>query len=127
MRVQNDILEAIDGGKCVFLVLLDLSVAFDTVSHDILLDTLSTDSGISGSALSWISSYVTNQTESMLVSGKYSNPAHLRCGVPQGSVLGPALFSHYSSPVASLIRSFEITAHCYADDTQLYVLFTPGI
>ena len=60
MRVQNDILEAIDGGKCVFLVLLDLSAAFDTVSHDILLDRLSTDSGISGSALSWISSYLTN-------------------------------------------------------------------
>ena len=59
VRVQNDILEAIDGGKCVFLVLLDLLAAFDTVSHDILLERLSTDSGISGSALSWISSYLT--------------------------------------------------------------------
>ena len=127
VRVQNDILEAIDGGKCVFLVLLDLSAAFDTVSHDILLDRLSTDSGISGSALSWISSYLTNRTQSVLVSGKYSDPAHLRYGVPQGSVLGPALFSDYNSPVASLIRSFEIDAHCYADDTQLYVPFTPGI
>ena len=104
-----------------------LSAAFDTVSHDILLDRLSTDSGISGSALSWISLYLTNQTQSVLVSGKYSDPAHLRYGVPQGSVLGPALFSDYSSPVASLIRSFNIIAHCYADDTQLYVLFTPGI
>ena len=127
VRVQNDILEAIDGGKCVFLVLLDLSAAFDTVSHDILLDRLSTDSGISGSALSWISSYLANRTQSVLVSGKYSDSAHLRYGVLQGSVLGPALFSDYSFPVASLIRSFEITAHCYADDTQLYVPFTPGI
>ena len=127
VRVQNDILEAIDSGKCVFLVLLDLSAAFDTVSHDILLDRLSTDSGISGSALSWISSYLTNRTQSVLVSGKYSDPAHLRYGVPQGSVLGPALFSDYSSPVASLIRSFNIIAHCYADDTQLYVPFTPGV
>ena len=127
VRVQNDILEAIDGGKCVFLVLLDLLAAFDTVFHEILLDRLSTDLGISGSALSWISSYLTNRTQSVLVSGKYSDPAHLRCGVPQGSVLGPALFSDYSSPVASLIRSFEINAHCYADDTQLYVPFTPGI
>ena len=63
----------------------------------------------------------------MLVSGKYSDPVHLRYGVPQGSVLDPALFSNYSFPVASLIRSFEITAHCYADDTQLHVPFTPGI
>ena len=60
VRVQYDILEAIDGGKCIFLVLLDLSAAFDTVSHEILLDRLSTDLGISGSALSWISSYLTN-------------------------------------------------------------------
>ena len=118
---------SIDSGKCVFLVLLDLSAAFDTVSHDILLDRLSTDSGISGSALSWISSYLTNRTQSVLVSGKYSDPTHLRYGVPQGSVLGPALFSDYSSPVASLIRSFNIIAHCYADDTQLYVPFTPGV
>ena len=64
---------------------------------------------------------------SVLVTRKYSDPAHLRYGVPQGSVLGPALFSDYISPFASLIRSFEITAHCYADDTQLYVPFTPGI
>ena len=48
--------------------------------------------------------------QSVLVSGKYSDPAHLRYGVPQGSVLGPALFSDYSSPVASLIRSFNIIA-----------------
>jgi len=127
VRVQNDILEAIDDGKCVFLVLLDLSAAFDTVSHDILLDRLSTRFGISGSALSWISSYLSDRTQSVLVSGKYSDAAHLCYGVPQGSVLGPALFSDYSSPVAALIRSFNITAHCYADDTQLYVPFIPGV
>ena len=77
-----------------------------------LVDRLLTVSGISGSALSWISSYLTNRTQSVLVSGKYSDPAHLRYGVPQGSVLGPALFSDYSSPIASLIRSFKIIAHC---------------
>ena len=108
-----------------FLVLFDLSAAFNTVSHDILFDRLSTDSGIS--ALSWISPYLTNRTQSVLVFGKYSDLAHLRNGVPQGSVLSPALFSDYSSPVASLIHSFESTAHCYADDTQLYVPFTPGL
>ena len=54
-----------------------------------------------------------------------SGPPLLWCS--QGSVLGPALFSDYSSPVASLIRSFEINAHCYGDDTQLYVPLTSGI
>ena len=49
------------------------------------------------------------------------------CGVPQGSVLDPDLFTDYSSPVASLIRSFSVSVHCYADDIQLYCPFTPGI
>ena len=63
----------------------------------------------------------------MLVSGKYSDPAHLRYGVPQGSVLGHTLFTDYSSSVISLIRSFDIAVHCYTDNTQLYVPLTPGI
>ena len=125
LRVQNDILESIDGGKCVFLVLLDLSAAFDTVSHDILLDRLSSQFGVCGSALAWIKSYLTDRSQSVLISGLHSDPAHLKYGVPQGSVLGPGLFSDYSSPVAALIRSLGITAHCYADDTQLYVAFDP--
>ena len=125
LRVQNDILESIDDGKCVFLVLLDLSAAFDTVSHDTLLNTLSARFGVQGSALAWIKSYLTNRSQSVLVSGSYSDPAHLKYGVPQGSVLGPGLFSDYSSPIAERIRSFGVTAHCYADDTQLYIAFDP--
>ncbi len=126
-RVQNDILRSIDDGKCVFLVLLDLSAAFDTVSHEILLDRLTSQFGITGDALRWLKSYLSNRSQSVLVSGKLSKSVHLKYGVPQGSVLGPGLFSDYSSPIASLIRSFGITAHCYADDTQLYVSFTPGV
>ena len=51
----------------------------------------------------------------------------LTCVDPQGSILGPDLFTDYSSPVASLIRSFSVSVHCYADNTQLYCPFTPGI
>ena len=61
------------------------------------------------------------------MSGFKSESAPLTCGIPQGSVLGPDLFTDYSSAVASLIRSFSVSVHCYADATQLYCPFTPGI
>ena len=123
LRVQSDILSEIDKGKCVFLVLLDLSAAFDTVSHHILLKRLANKYGVTGDAAGWIRSYLTGRTQSVLVSDKYSEPAVLKYGVPQGSVLGPGLFSDYSSPVASIIRSHGVSVHCYADDTQLYAAF----
>ena len=123
LRVQSDILSEIDNGKCVFLVLLDLSAAFDTVSHHILLKRLANKYGVTGDVASWIRSYLTDRTQSVLVSGNYSEPAVLKYGVPQGSVLGPGLFSDYSSPVASIIRSHGVSVHCYADDTQLYAAF----
>ena len=125
LRVQNDILREIDSEKCVFLVLLDLSAAFDTVSHQILLKRLAVQYGVKGKAADWLRSYLTERTQSVLVSGTYSEPAVLKYGVPQGSVLGPGLFSDYSSPVASLIRSHGVSVHCYADDTQLYAAFHP--
>ena len=125
VRVQI-ILEAINVGKCVFLILLDLSAAFDTVSHDILLDRLST---LASLALLCRGSHhisLIERSQCLRLGSTLVQP-NLCYGVPQGSVLGPALFSGYSSPVASLIRSFDVTARCYADDTQLYVAFTPGI
>ena len=126
LRVQNDILRAIDGGHCVFLVLLDLSAAFDTVSHNIILKRLTSNYGVCGRALDWIKSYLADRSQCAFVGGNYSEAATLKYGVPQGSVLGPMLFSDYSSPVAALIRSHGIAAQCYADDTQLYVSFEPS-
>ena len=126
LRVQNDILRAIDSGKCVFLVLLDLSAAFDTVTHDVMLDRLKSRFGITGDAQRWIASYLKERSQSVCISGKKSSSVPLTCGVPQGSVLGPDLFSDYSSPVASIIQSSKISVHCYADDTQLYHTFEPG-
>ncbi len=127
LKVHNDILRSIDDGHCVFLVLLDLSAAFDTVHHETLLRRMEAEFGVVGAAHEWLASYLADRTQAVTISGSKSALIPLTCGVPQGSVLGPDLFSDYSSPVASLIREFNISVHCYADDTQLYCSFKPGI
>ena len=124
--MQNDVLQAIDHEECVFHVLLDLSVAFDAVSHEILLARLNTEFGVTGSTLEWIRSYLDNQTQSVVYADDASAPVHLKCGVPQGSVLGPDIFLNYSSPISTIIHSHGISVLCYADDTQLYASFRPG-
>ncbi len=127
LKSIHDILRTIDIGECVFLVLLDLSAAFDTVAHQILLDRLRTRFGIVDDALQWLKSYLQDRTQAVVISGASSSPVPLTCGVPQGSVLGPDLFTNYSSPIASIIRSFGVSVHCYADDTQVHCSFTPGV
>ena len=66
--MHNDIICALGDNKCVLLVMLDLSAAFDTVSHQHLLDTLQT-LGIAGTALDWFQSYLTNRTQNINISG----------------------------------------------------------
>ena len=89
VRVHNDIFVAIDKRHCVMLLLLDLSAAFDTVDHDILLTRLHSNYSISGIALEWLRSYLTNRLQFALIEGCRSQSRELKCGVPQGSVLGP--------------------------------------
>ena len=127
VKIQNDILNEIDNQRCVFLVLLDLSAAFDTVDHDLLLSRLKHRFGISDDAHSWIISYLKNRNQCVLIDGVKSKCHVLKCNVPQGSVLGPKFFKDYESPVGDIIRSFGLTAHFYADDTQLYISFAPGV
>jgi hypothetical protein len=123
LRIQNDLLLAIDKRKLSALVLLDLSAAFDTIDHSILLDRMSTSFGITGSALSLLSSYLTNRTQSVSINGHSSPPSPMQTGVPQGSVLGPLLFTLYTTPLGHILSSTPISYHFYADDTQLYISF----
>ena len=125
LRVSNDVLRAIDDKKCVLLVLLDLSAAFDTIDHNILLKRLHHDLGVEGTALQWFTSYLSNRTQCISIAGEKSESKHLPYGVPQGSVLGPLLFSAYMSDLGQLVRGFNIEFHSYADDTQLYIAFKP--
>ena len=107
-------------------MLLDLSAAFDTVDHRILLDRFQFDFGISGSALSWIESYLSNRTQHISIKWVLSSNFNLKFGVPQGSCLGPLLFSLYASKLFKIVESHLPNSHCYADDTQLYIAFRSG-
>uniref|UniRef100_A0AAX7TKP9 Reverse transcriptase domain-containing protein n=1 Tax=Astatotilapia calliptera TaxID=8154 RepID=A0AAX7TKP9_ASTCA len=108
------------------LLLLDLSAAFDTVDHCILLDRLEHFIGITGNVLSWLRSYLFGRSQTVSFKNDFSETCAVRHGVPQGSVLGPLLFSMYLLPLGVPLRSFNVTFHCYADDLQLYVALTIG-
>ncbi len=92
VKVHNDIMETIDGGSCVILVLLDLSTAFDTVDHEILLHRLEKRLGVTGSALLWFKSYLSSRRQRVYIKGTSSDDRPIKYGVPQGSILGPKLF-----------------------------------
>ena len=87
LKVHNDILRALDKGECVFLVLLDLSAAFDTVDHDKLKHHLEQEFAVTDGALQWLNSYLQNRQQAVLVRGVESSERTLAYGVPQGSVL----------------------------------------
>ena len=125
IKVTNDILFALDRGDISVLTLLDLSAAFDTIDHSILLQRLNSLYGISGSALDWFCSYLSDRSLSVVVNDSASKHSDLSFGVPQGSVLGPLLFILYTKPLSSLISSHSVSSQSFADDTQLYSSSTP--
>ena len=120
LRVQNDLLCDSDEGRVNALCLLDLSAAFDTIDHGILITRLERSFGIKGKALSWFRSYLTDRVQAVVVDGVQSSCRLLRYGVPQGSVLGPFLFTIYTQPLAGVISQHQLSYHFYADDTQIY-------
>ena len=93
LKIKADILENMDNQHMTGILLLDLSAAFDTVSKDILINCLHHRFGITGTALTWINDYLSDCTQKVKIGNTESSPAVLAQGVPQGSVLGPILYT----------------------------------
>ena len=125
VKVQSDILLNMDQQKVTQLILIDLSSAFDRVDHDILLNITNCSFGVSGTALNWLSSYLQSRSQRICINSAASEQFKLDQGVPQGSCLGPVVFTDYSSPVFSVNDQHGKQGHAFADDYQVYCGFLP--
>ena len=112
-------------GNISVLALLDFSSAFDTIDHPILVHRLHTDFGFSDAVLQWFSSYLTDRTHYVSLCNHCSDFAPVHSGVPQGSVLGPMLFTMYIKPLSAIIDSHSIIHNSFADDLKLQMSAPP--
>lgn len=125
--VVNDLLLISNAGNHAALILLDLSAAFDTIDHSILLNPLKHFVGIQGTVYTWFASYLKQRSFTVKVGNCFSYSAHLTSGVPQGSILGPVLFLLYILPLGKIKKKKKgISYHLYADDTKIYLPLRPN-
>ena len=108
LEIHNDIMTSMDTGKVTALTLLDLSTAFDTIDHTILFRRHEDWFGVTGKALDWFQSYVTGRCQRIKLGDCLSSKADLKFRVPQGSFLGPLLFTLYTTPLKSMISGYSI-------------------
>lgn len=121
LRVCNDVLPITDSGDSAILVLLDLTAAFYTIDHDILISRLEHNVGIKGTALKWFRLYLSGRGFRVGIGDFTSSSVPLTCGIPHGSILGPIFFSLYFLPLGSILKRYYIGYHFYADDLQIYL------
>jgi len=115
LHVMNSVYAAADEKKATVLVGLDLSAAFDTINHVVLISRLESQFGVDSGASSWLRSYLTYRQQFVKLGNHSPTATQCASGIPQGSVLGPLLFTAYVSPVGELIESHGISYHQFAD------------
>ena len=120
-KVYNDLLLAADQADVSALCLLDLTAAFNTVDHDLLMLRLERQFGLRGVVLQWFSSYLSDRTFQVVIRSGTSSVVIITCSVPQGSVLGPRLFILYTADFADVVKAHNVNLQFYADDSQLYL------
>ena len=116
LKISNDIIQSLDVKHCTILASLDLSAAFDTVDHKVFLHKLYNEFGIEDEALNWFRSYLDNRKHRVSINGISSDSHKLKCGVPQGSVLGARMYTMYTRQL-SHIRTQKFIQH----NTCVYV------
>ena len=126
LKVKTDLLTALDNQEVSCLILLDLSAAFDTVSHKLLLYHLKYCFGFGSKVLEWIEDNLSDHVQQVKIDDKVSESVKLEYGVPQGSVLGPIPFTLYTSPLGEICKKYGVEYHCCADDMQNYLSFKPN-
>ena len=123
LKVTNDILSALNQGKSTLLVTVDISAAFDTVNHQMLLERYSNLFGLKDMVLSWFASYLSRRTQAVQVGTEVSSVVEMDCGFAQGSTLGGPKYTMFSTPLDELFKLHEVNHQSYADDSNAYISF----
>ena len=124
LRLVNDLLDGMEHQEVTALIAIDLSAAFDTVDHDILINVLRTQYGVCGVTLDWVDSYLRPRSCCVKVNQTVSSQRNLNCSVPQGSCLGPWLYLTYAGTIFDIIPP-NISVFGFADDHTAIILFKP--
>ena len=120
LETLNEWTNAVDRGSCIDILYIDISKAFDSVSHPKLLQKLFR-LGISGKLLQWVKAFLSNRWQKVIVDGHESGSKSVSSSVPQGSVLGPLLFLLYINDLPTALQHHKMKL--FADDAKAYMIF----